>query len=259
MQPSQPLQPPFPQLSTFSQLGTQQQLLQQQQQLLQQQQQQLLQQQQFLQPTTINTQPFVLQPTITSSLQTLQPVSFVNTPSLTRNIPLVISSNLPTILSTPIVRQKNNYVPFITRDPLNPLGTVLGTYQNLDDDKEIHKKVTSHIYNKLVKKWFYDSLLPLLAFVKTDNGRNVLIKSMNEYNPQSVKGESVSEIERKIEYMQDKIITHKDLRHFLKKFVKHHDYHWYTLYTVEDKIKDELHKHLKKLLESAINEVSKSN
>ena len=59
--------------------------------------------------------------------------------------------------------------------------------------------------------------------------------------------------------MKDKIITHKDLRHFLKKFVKHHDYHWYTLYTAEDKIKDELHKHLKKLLESAINEVSKTN
>lgn len=236
---------PLPPLSAFSQLGTQSQ-----------------QQQQFLQPTTINTPPYVLQPTITSSLQTLQtlqPVSFVNTPPLTRNIPLIVSSNVPTILSTPIVRQKNNYVPFITRDPLNPFGAVLGTYQNLDDDKEIHKKVTSHVYNKLVKKWFYDSLLPLLAFVKTENGRHVLIKSMNEYNPQSVKGESVSEIERKIEYMQDKIITHKDLRHFLKKFVKHHDYHWYTLYTVEDKIKDELYKHLKKLLETAINEVSKSN
>jgi hypothetical protein len=236
------MQPSQPPLSTFSQLGTQSQ--------------------QFLQPTTINTSPYVLQPTITSSLQTLQtlqPVSFVNTPPLTRNIPLIVSSNVPTILSTPIVRQKNNYVPFITRDPLNPFGAVLGTYQNLDDDKEIHKKVTSHVYNKLVKKWFYDSLLPLLAFVKTENGRHVLIKSMNEYNPQSVKGESVSEIERKIEYMQDKIITHKDLRHFLKKFVKHHDYHWYTLYTVEDKIKDELYKHLKKLLETAINEVSKSN
>jgi hypothetical protein len=82
---------------------------------------------------------------------------------------------------------------------------------------------------------------------------------MNEYNPQSVKSESISDIGRKIDYMKDKIITHKDLRHFLKKFVKHHDYHWYTLYTVEDKIKDELHKHLKKLLESAINEVSKTN
>ena len=238
------MQPSQSPLSTFSQLGTQSQP--------------------FLQPTTINT-PYVLQPTTTSSLQTLQtlqtlqPVSFVNTPPLTRNIPLIVSSNVPTILSTPIVRQKNNYVPFITRDPLNPFGAVLGTYQNLDDDKEIHKKVTSHVYNKLVKKWFYDSLLPLLAFVKTENGRHVLIKSMNEYNPQSVKGESVSEIERKIEYMQDKIITHKDLRHFLKKFVKHHDYHWYTLYTVEDKIKDELYKHLKKLLETAINEVSKSN
>lgn len=194
-----------------------------------------------------------------ATLNTLQQVPFVNAPPLTRNVPLVITSNGPTLVSIPQITQKKNFVPFITTDPLNPFGTVLGSYQNLDDDKDIHKKVTSHIYNKLVKKWFYDSLLPLLAFVKSDNGKYQLIKSMNEYNPQSVKDESVSNIERKIEYMQDKIITHKDLRHFLKKFVKHHNYHWYTLYTADDKIKDELHKHLKKLLESAINEVSKTN
>jgi hypothetical protein len=161
-----------------------------------------------------------------ATFNTLQQVPFVNAPPLTRNVPLVVSSTGPALLSVPQITQKKNFVPFITRDPLNPFGTVLGSYQNLDDDKDIHKKVTSHIYNKLVKKWFYDSLLPLLAFVKSDNGRYELIKSMNEYNPQSVKGESVSNIERKIEYMQDKIITHKDLRHFLKKFVKHHDYHW---------------------------------
>jgi hypothetical protein len=174
-------------------------------------------------------------------------------------MPLVVTTTGSSLISVPQITQKKNFVPFITRDPLNPFGAVIGSYQNLDDDKEIHKKVTSYIYNKLVKKWFYDSLLPLLAFVKSDNGKYTLIKSMNEYNPQSVKGESVSNIERKIEYMKDKVITHKDLRHFLKKFVKHRDYHWYTLYTVEDKIKDELHKHLKKLLESAINEVSKNN
>jgi hypothetical protein len=203
--------------------------------------------------STFSQQPF-LQPTILS-----QQVPFVTAPPFTRNVPLIVSTSGPALISVPTIKQKSNYVPFITTDPLNPFGAVVGTYQNLDDDKEIHKKVTSDIYKKLVKKWFYDSLLPLLAFVKSDNGKLMLIKSMNEYNPQSVKSESVSNIEKRIEYMQDKIITHKDLRHFLKKFVKHHDYHWYTLYTAEDKIKDELHKHLKKLLESAINEVSKTN
>jgi hypothetical protein len=218
-------------------------------------------QQQQQQPTTLIPQQQQFQQQQFQQQQFQQPfqqVSFVNAPPLTRNIPLVVTSSGPTLVSVPQITQKKNFVPFITTDPLNPFGTVLGSYQSLDDDKDIHKKVTSHIYNKLVKKWFYDSLLPLLAFVKSDNGRYELIKSMSEYNPQSVKGESVSNIERKIEYMQDKIITHKDLRHFLKKFVKHHDYHWYTLYTAEDKIKDELHKYLKKLLESAISEVSKA-
>jgi hypothetical protein len=215
---------------------------------------QLNQQQQFAQPQPFQPQPF--QPPPFQAF--LQQVPLINAPPFTRNVPLVVSSSGPAFVSVPQITQKKNFVPFITTDPLNPFGAVLGSYQNLDDDKDIHKKVTSHIYNKLVKKWFYDSLLPLLAFVKSDNGRYELIKSMNEYNPQSVKSESVSNIERKIEYMQDKIITHKDLRHFLKKFVKNHDYHWYTLYTAEDKIKDELHKHLKKLLESAINEVSKA-
>jgi hypothetical protein len=237
---SQPQFQPLPPLSTFSQA-----------------------QSQHYQPSLST----FSQPSLSTFSQLYQPslstfsqqVPFVTAPPFTRNVPLIVSTSGPALISVPTIKQKSNYVPFITRDPLNPFGAVVGTYQNLDDDKEIHKKVTSDIYKKLVKKWFYDSLLPLLAFVKSDNGKLMLIKSMNEYNPQSVKSESVSNIEKRIEYMQDKIITHKDLRHFLKKFVKHHDYHWYTLYTAEDKIKDELHKHLKKLLESAINEVSKTN
>ena len=244
-------------MAQLAQRGVPQTFIQQQyNQPFQQQQygQQYGQQQQQFPPLSsfFQQQPLFLQPA-------LQQVPIINAPPFTRNVPLVVSSSGPAFVSVPQITQKNNFVPFITRDPLNPFGAVVGAYQNLDDDKDIHKKVTSHIYNKLVKKWFYDSLLPLLAFVKSDNGRYELIKSISEYNPQSVKGESVSNIERKIEYMQDKIITHKDLKHFLKKFVKNHDYHWYTLYTAEDKIKDELHKHLKKLLESAINEVSKTN
>jgi hypothetical protein len=240
------MQPYLPPLLSFSQPSNQYQPFNQYQPSYQQPI--TYQQQLFPQPS------YNLQPTSFS-----QSVPYITAPPLTRNTPLVVTTSGPALISVPQITQKKNFVPFITRDPLNPFGAIVGTYQNLDDDKEIHKKVTSYIYNKLVTRWFYDSLLPLIAFVKSDNGKYVLIKSMNEYNPQSVKSESISDIGRKIDYMKDKIITHKDLRHFLKKFVKHHDYHWYTLYTVEDKIKDELHKHLKKLLESAINEVSKTN
>ena len=148
---------------------------------------------------------------------------------------------------------KNNFVPFIAPNPLNPLGAMIGTYQDLDLDKDIQKKVSKHFYKKLCNKWLYDNN-SLLAFIKLDNGKPELIKSMNEYNQQSIKGDTVSNIEKKISYMEDKLISYKDVKHFLKKFISRHSYHWYTLYTIEDKIKEELSKYLKNLLEDAIKE-----
>jgi len=154
----------------------------------------------------------------------------------------------------PIIQTtKNNFVPFIAQNPLNPLGAMIGTYQDLDLDKDIQKKVSKHFYKKLCNKWLYDNN-SLLAFIKLDNGKPELIKSMNEYNQQSIKGDTVSNIEKKIGYMESKLISYKDIKHFLKKFISRHSYHWYTLYTIEDKIKEELSKYLKNLLEEAIKE-----
>ena len=154
----------------------------------------------------------------------------------------------------PIIQTtKNNFVPFIAPNPLNPLGAMIGTYQDLDLDKDIQKKVSKHFYKKLCNKWLYDNN-SLLAFIKLDNGKPELIKSMNEYNQQSIKGDTVSNIEKKISYMESKLISYKDIKHFLKKFISRHSYHWYTLYTIEDKIKEELSKYLKNLLEDAIKE-----
>ena len=154
----------------------------------------------------------------------------------------------------PIIQTtKNNFVPFIAPNPLNPLGAMIGSYQDLDLDKDIQKKVSKHFYNKLCNKWLYDNN-SLLAFIKLDNGKPELIKSMNEYNQQSIKGDTVSNIEKKIGYMESKLISYKDIKHFLKKFISRHSYHWYTLYTIEDKIKEELSKYLKNLLEEAIKE-----
>jgi hypothetical protein len=189
-------------------------------------------------------QPLFQNPNTQSLLQVQQPLfQAQTTPVLVR--PISIN---PIIQTT-----KNNFVPFIAQNPLNPLGAMIGTYQDLDLDKDIQKKVSKHFYKKLCNKWLYDNN-SLLAFIKLDNGKPELIKSMNEYNQQSIKGDTVSNIEKKIGYMESKLISYKDIKHFLKKFISRHSYHWYTLYTIEDKIKEELSKYLKNLLEEAIKE-----
>jgi hypothetical protein len=190
--------------------------------------------------------------------QAQQPLFQAQQPLFQAQQPLFQAQTAPVLVRpvtiNPILQStKNNFVPFIAQNPLNPLGAMIGTYQDLDLDKDIQKKVSKHFYKKLCTKWLYDNN-SLLAFIKLDNGKPELIKSMNEYNQQSIKGDTVSNIEKKISYMESKLISYKDIKHFLKKFISRHSYHWYTLYTIEDKIKEELSKYLKNLLEEAIKE-----
>jgi hypothetical protein len=209
-----------------------------------------------------NQQPFFQRVNHVQNQPFFQNIPVVQNQPFFQNVPAV--QNQPFFQTAPVfVRPiainpilqttKNNFVPFIAHNPLNPLGAMIGTYQDLDLDKDIQKKVSKHFYKKLCNKWLYDNN-SLLAFIKLDNGKPELIKSMNEYNQQSIKGDTVSNIEKKIGYMESKLISYKDIKHFLKKFISRHSYHWYTLYTIEDKIKEELSKYLKNLLEDAIKE-----
>lgn len=146
----------------------------------------------------------------------------------------------------------SRFSEIIMQDYNNPFRFVAGFYPDLNKDPVVHKKVTKYYYYKLLDKWLYEDLKPILAFVTTHDGKPSLIKSINQYDINSVDGLSKDELKKRIDFLENNIITKDLIKHLLRKIVDKKKIMWYHLNKFEDTIKDKLKKYLKKTMESYI-------
>ncbi len=101
--------------------------------------------------------------------------------------------------------------------------------QNLNTSKQVQKTISKFIYYKLIDEWLYTKLFPILAFVKIVDNVPQLIKSMKEYNVNSLASQSDREIEQRVGYLEKNIITKKLVFKVLKRVVKKMCLNWYEL------------------------------
>lgn len=144
--------------------------------------------------------------------------------------------------------------PFVMVQPINNFASKVtyGQYQDLDKDDRIQKTITKYYLYKILDKWLYKELKSLLAFIKIEDGKPKLIRSMSEYDEKSLDNDSLENIEAKIDYMEKILIDRKLVKHVLKKIVSENEIHWYHLNNNEDKIKKIFNSYLKSKLEEAI-------
>jgi hypothetical protein len=167
------------------------------------------------------------------------------------------SVSYPLIYTAPQVINPKTSSSFVMVNPLRPNNIVYGNYPDLDKDKQVHKTVTKYFYYKILDKWLYNELRPLLAFVKIVDGKPQLIRSMNDFKPNELSDESVENIEKRIAYMEHIIITKKLVKHVLKKIVAENNIHWYHINKNEDMVKKVFNKYIKNKLEEAIENYNK--
>lgn len=138
--------------------------------------------------------------------------SDVTDPTTTRLFPLVIPSSL-----TPNVKY----------------------YEDIHNDHRVQKTITKHFYYKIVDKWLYNELLPLLAFLKINksSGGIDIIESMDDYDIQSLGKDTDAEIEAKVRFMEENIITRKLVSHVLKSVCKENRIKWYELKKYEKHVR----------------------
>lgn len=94
-------------------------------------------------------------------------------------------------------------------------------------NNELVTKTTSkYYYYKIIDKWIYRSLKPLLAFVAINDDKPQLIKSLSDFNVAEIENNSSEDIEIKIKYLQKILITVDNVKHVLKKIIKKNNYTW---------------------------------
>lgn len=161
----------------------------------------------------------------------------------------------PIIMGTPMYQTYNSktYTPYIGVNPLTSNVVSSGFYQDLNKDKSVQKNLTKYYYYKILDKWIYKELMPLLAFVDTSGDKPHLIKSLSQYDVEKLTTNSSDEIEKKINYLEKVIITRDMVKHVLKKICSDNGINWYDLDKNEKKIKTVFYNYLLDKLKDAIN------
>lgn len=134
---------------------------------------------------------------------------------------------------------------------------LIGTYETIDNDPSVRKRILNYYFDLIRDDWLLDDINDVLNYLKVDNGKVHLIKSMEDYSRQNVKNDTDKTAEEKIEFIEREYLNKYDLAHILGKFVKETGTKWVELpkneFFVKKLIKEYLIKKLKKDIKRATN------
>jgi hypothetical protein len=148
----------------------------------------------------------------------------------------------------------------VNNDPLTvvtPIGPVLYNLPNryvvdvdtgMNDNYIVQRDVTLSIMYKALDKWLYDDFPNVLKYLVVDKGQVRVVKSMQEKENNKVSNDSVSDLERKSDYIGDNILTERSTRDILIRIMRELGLKWYELPHREQLLKDVIEKYIKKKL-----------
>ncbi len=127
-----------------------------------------------------------------------------------------------------------------------------GLFNDVNKDKHVAKTITKYYYYKILDKWLYKELFPLLGYVEMVEGKPRIIRNLADFNMAKLANESDAVIDQKIDYLAEVLINKEMVKHVLKKLMDKHGLRWSILNEYEDDLKDYLLKYIRNKLEEAI-------
>jgi hypothetical protein len=100
------------------------------------------------------------------------------------------------------------------------------SYLDVNQDKDLHKKVTKHFFSQLYNRWIPELYPNLLNYLKVSNNEVHLVKSISDAKNNTTKESDFSE---KINYIAEFILTKKDLFELLSVYSDRKNIKWWNL------------------------------
>jgi hypothetical protein len=100
------------------------------------------------------------------------------------------------------------------------------SYLDINQDKDLHKKVTKNFYSKLYNKWIPEIYPNLLNYLKTSGNEVSLVKSINEAKNNTTKDVDFG---KKINYLASEILTKVDLYELLLAYSDKKGVKWWDM------------------------------
>jgi len=170
------------------------------------------------------------------------------------------NNTLYTSVALPMVYTKEQLKttsPFVSAVPVGNYGVRYnyGRFADLNKNKNIQKQIIKYYLYKILDKWFYHDFRDILGYVKIVDGKASLIRSLNDYNPSTLASDSVENIEKRIDYLEQILVNKKLVKHVLKKIILENELEWVSLNKHQSLIKKVLQKYINSKLETAIKSV----
>jgi len=100
------------------------------------------------------------------------------------------------------------------------------SYLDINQDKDLHKKVTKNFYSKLYNKWIPEIYPNLLNYLKISGNDVSLVKSLNEAKNNTTKD---GDFGKKINYLATEILTKIDLYELLLAYSNSKGVKWWNM------------------------------
>ena len=163
----------------------------------------------------------------------------------------IVLSDTPDILR--IIQEPKPSFSFTPATMLYTTVPISAQYTDLNQDIKVHAKMTKFFYFKMLDDWFYKDLVDFLGYF-TISGENVaLIKKISDYKEDSVKKDTLEDMEKKIDYIEKKIFSMEDMYNILFKFIRETATNWYDLYKHESLIMAVVRRHLRHKIKKLFN------
>ena len=182
-------------------------------------------------------------------------------PVVFTDVPLVITSDtpdnyIPSIMSLPQLPLVQPVYPFVTSS--NPIVSYpIHPSLDLNNDKELQKKVTKYYYYKTLDKWLkkQTDMLDILNYFRIVNGNVELIGNIKDYNSKNIEKDTQQDIDKKVDYIEKNILTREAIYDIVKKYVRETSTNWYDLYDkstffIKELIKRYLHAKIVNIIET---------
>jgi hypothetical protein len=137
--------------------------------------------------------------------------------------------------------------------PVYPYVAYVDVDTGLNSSYIVQKDVTEYLWYRILDKWFYSNeLCHLLKYFKIENGEVKFVSNENEAKNNKVCDDSVENIEKKTDFIQENLLTLNDMKKLLQRIISELDYKWYELTNKEKLVVEVVERHLRKLLEQRI-------
>lgn len=160
----------------------------------------------------------------------------------TDKVALSISSPIaPSILSPSALYSTSLSPTMLSADmPINE--------ESFNNDGEVQKRMTSYFFEKTINNWLRSDFEDVLKYLIVKSKKVQPVANKKEYE----KNKPYDNLDQKIDYIENNIMTKYDMKSFLKKFVIKTGIVWYKLRDHKNSVKKSIGKKIKSNIQKLI-------